>query len=531
MKFFRISVLLASALFACQGVDAVINNPMTQAVIRVYDQQLQANPNDYETRYRRANEYYRHSEYIRALDDLNQILATAPTSDGTMRFDAYMMRAGIYNMTKKFDLALADLNSAIAIDGNSAAAYYQRANTEYELGDYAAARTDYTRLQRFNSRSPEALVGLARIAVQERNYGQATNLLEQAVSFSPNEPEVYVRRAGVRRLMEDHNGAVEDLLIAISLNSRNPRAVSALIDYGNTNYTAVIDGLSHAIDIAPNNGLYRYLRATIAQAHFNYLSAIDDFNTIIDQKLYNYHGLYGSLAKCQLGLGRYDEALASIDTATGTAQNVAEYFVTRSKILRALNRHDDAIAAAAHALVIDRESVPGLVEMALNFVDKGDYEQAASHLGEAAMIDANDPSVYLLRAWLLEKYLNQPVAARNFYQQACDVEGFDDDNVKSLRGFALLALGRTDEADAWMEHILSTVPDNDGLINYYGACYYAQRDDSDKALACVEKSLKAGYSDNHNWMDNNDGTINVAALRDDLRFLNLMQKYNYIFGK
>ena len=73
--------------------------------------------------------------------------------------------------------------------------------------------------------------------------------------------------------------------------------------------------------------------------------------------------------------------------------------------------------------------------------------------------------------------------------------------------------------------------DNDGLANYYATCFYTLTDDDTKALECAERSLKAGYSDNHNWMNNTDGQINVGALRDDLRFLQLMQRYNSIFGK
>lgn len=532
MKLISVSLLALASVFCVPQAAAIIENPMTRAVIAVYDQQLRANPNDYNTWFRRANEYYRHNEYVQALDDVNQCLATAPASDKDLRFQAYMLRAGIYNMTGKPEMALPDLDSAVALDPESASAVYQRANTELELGKYDEASMDYTRLQRFNSRSPEALVGLARVAVARNQYETANELIDQAVSFGPNDPEIYIRRAAVRRLMGNDSGAVEDLLVALSLNSRNQHAIASLVDYGNTDYKAVIDGLTDAIDRAPGNGLYRYLRATIAQAHFNYLAAIDDLETIIEQRLYNYHGLNASIAICELGLGRYEEALEQIDKAIAdSAGEVAEYYVTRSRILRALNRHDEAIAAAGHALVIDREYLPGLVEMSLNYLDKKDYEMAANLLGEASMIDANNPDVYLLRAWVLDKYLNQPTAARGFNQQALEVEGYADNDVRSLRGFALLALGRPQEGDAWMENILATVPDNDGYINYLGACYYMLRDKDDKALACVENSLKAGYSDNHNWMNNTDGPVNAGALRDDLRFLRLMQSYNSIFGK
>lgn len=530
MKLIRTVIIAAAALTAAQAW-AVIDNPITLAVLKVYDAQLKQNPQDYMTWYKRANEYYRHNEYIHALDDVNNALTYAPGGDTDTRFQAYMLRAGIYNQTGRHEQALADLNSAVALDGDSYAAVYQRANTEFELGNYPAARMDYTRLQRLNSRSTEALLGLARCSVKENNLSAANDLLQQAVDFDPNNPEIYVRRASVRRMMGDHNGAVDDLVLAISLKSDDPKAIEHLVEYGNTNYPAVIAGLTNAIAIAPENGLYRYLRASIAQAHYNYLSAIDDFQYIIDHNLYNYHGLHGSIARCLLGLGRYEDALAEIDLALGTVGNVADYYVVRSQILRALGRSDDAINAAARALAVDPNYAPGLVEMALNYIDKQQYDQAAGLLGEASMTKADDPSILLLRAWLHENFLNQPVAASGFNEQILDIEGYDPDNVRSLRGFALMALGRDDEADSWMKRVLEMNPDPDGYNNYLGACYYALRGLNDEALECVERSLQAGYSDNHNWMQNTDGPVNAGSLRDDLRFLRLMQKYNSIFGK
>lgn len=510
---------------------AVIDNPVTLAVLKVYDATLRQNPQDYMTWFKRGNEYYRHNEYVKALDDINNALVYAPATDSDLRFQAYMLRAGIYNQTNKKDLALADLNSAIALNPDSYSAIYQKANTEFELGNYQVAREDYKRLQRLNSRSVEAQLGLARCAAKENNLSSATDHLQKAVDFDPNSSEVYVRRANVRKLMGDHNGAVDDLILAISLNSKDPKAIETLVEYGNTNYPATMAGLTNAIQLAPQNGLYRYLRASIAQAHFNYLSAIDDFQEIIDKKLYNYHGLYASIASCLYGLGRYDEALEQIDTALKTELNSPDYYVLRSKILRAQGRADDAILAGARALAVNPNHVPGLVEMALNYIDKQDYQQAATLLGEASMTDANDPKIYLMRGWLAENSLNQPVAAKNFYEQALEVENYSDTNVKSLRGFALHNLGRDQEAREWMDNILTSVPDNDGLINYYAACLYMLLDDDIKALECAEKSLQSGYSDNHCWMADTDGQINVAPLRDDLRFLRLMQKYNHIFGK
>jgi len=139
-SLFRILTVAAGVALCGSPAEAVIDNPVTKAVIAVYDRQLRENPTDYMTWFRRANEYYRHDEYIRALDDVNMALAHAPAGDKDLRFQAYMLRAGIYNQTNRNDQALGDLNSALALDPASYAAVYQRANVEYELGNYPAAR-------------------------------------------------------------------------------------------------------------------------------------------------------------------------------------------------------------------------------------------------------------------------------------------------------------------------------------------------------------------------------------------------------
>ena len=222
----------------------VIDNPMTRAVIQVYDESLRENPTDYDTYFRRGNEFYRQSEYMRALDDVNNALKYMPSTELDLRIQALLLRASIYNVTDRPEQALTDLTQATSLSPDTYAIVYQKANTELELGDYTEAKADYIRLQRLNSRSTEALIGLARIAVKENNLGLANDYINQAVAIDPSNSEIYVRQASVHRLMGDDNAAVQDLLLALSTDSRNTHAVQDLIEMGSENYPAVMTGLS-----------------------------------------------------------------------------------------------------------------------------------------------------------------------------------------------------------------------------------------------------------------------------------------------
>ena len=529
LRHFLAMAVAATALSA--GAQSGIQNPITQAVLQVYEEELQANPRDYNILLSRADEYYRHGEYIRALPDVDKAIEYAPASDEDVILRAYILRAGIYNQTKRPEQAHPDLEKAVKLAPDSYNALYQLANTQYTLGRYSDARLSFSKLERLNNRMPEAYIGLARIAVKENNLGTANEMLAQAVNLDPNNAETYVRRASVRRQMGDHNGAVDDLILALSTDNKNDRAMTELLDYGNTNYPAAMAGLTNAITQAPRVGMFRYIRAVVAQAHFHYLAAIEDFQTILDEKLYNYHGIYASIAECQFCLGDYEKALSNIDYALGMIRDNSDHFVLRSKILRALKRDDEAVKAAADALAVNRNNNDALAEMAMAYTAIGNYDEASNLLGEAILNDAENPRYPLLRAWIYKTYLNKPAAAEQLYRNITDMDHFFVDNPRSLKGFALLFLGDTDQATKWMNNIVDTVTDYDGLIHYYAACFYAQAGDTEKALECTSKALELGYANYHNWTEAIDGGVNVGALRDDLRFLNLLSRYNSIFGK
>lgn len=527
LSSFFVSLIIALTAAAQSGID----NPMTRAVLKVYDDQLKADPTDWDTWMRRANEYYNHNEYLRALSDVDNALKYIPVDNKDERFRAYMLRASIQQQTGQTAGELTDLNTALTLDPQSYVAVYQRANCYYALGDYTKAKADYKRLSRLNPRSVESLIGQARIAVKENNLGLANELLDQAVSFDSSNADYYVRRSSVRQSMGNDQGAVEDLLLALSTDSSNARATKALVEYGKSNYSAVMSGLTRAIEQAPNVGMFVYLRAMIAQAHFNYVAAISDYQRIIERNLYNYHGIYASMAECQLALCQYQEALYNVDHAISMDRNVASQYVLKSQILRALGRPEEAVSVAAKATVLAPGQAIPLVEMGLCYAADKKYKEAVNLFGEVSMSLPDEPESFMLRAWLMEKYLNQPVAAAGFYNHVADLDNYADDNVRSLRGFAMLFNGKTAEADAWMQNILGNITDTDGLVNYYGACYYAVKGDTERALDCAEKAMNLGYANLYDWTVNTDGRINVASLRQNKRFEALLTDHSIIFGR
>ena len=524
LKFVISLVIAGTALTAhSQGKPM---NPITQAMMDVYEQQLNENPKDYDVYFRRASEYYNHDQYLRALSDVENAIKYTPASNKDMLYKEYSLRGNIYSMTGRHEEALADFKKALQLDPKSFVTIYEMANEEYELGDLVSAKADYKKLQRMNPRNTEAIVGLTRIAIKEGNMDQAKVLMNQIVDLNPAAPGSYIRRAGIKREIGDNTGAVEDLVMAISIEG-NSRAVKELVSLANEDYTAAYNGLSSAIRTAPNVALFYYLRATIAMAHFHYTTALQDFKTIIEQNLYNFPGLYDSMAQCYLALGKYPEALKECNFAIGWADDKEPYYVTLSKIRRAMNDTTLALEAAEKAVALAPDNNEAKVQKALCLVSEKNYKDAAEILGEVNLNDDNNPYNFMLRAWILNDYLSQLSAAGALYKRVLEMD-YPENVVTSFRGFAYLYTDYKSAGNEWIEDILSK-PDNDGQLNYYGACYYAYAGDKDKAFECMKKSLAKGYANLYDWTLNNDARINVAPLREDDRFKALLKEYDYLF--
>lgn len=526
--------LLASAVtnMDAQRQRHTINNPVTQAVFRVYQEQLNENPKNYDTLLRRANDYYHFQEYRKALDDVTRAIECTPAAQTDHLFREYLLRASIYNQTGRRELALADLKKACEIEPGSLKALSMKAHTELETNHLTEAKADFQRLKRLNMRDPDAALGLARIAMQENNLGMANDYLEEAVALDPNNPDIYVRRARVRQQMNQPQAAVDDLLLALGTKGGDTQnVIDALMEFSHRDYPSTIASLSNAVAQVPDNGMYRYLRASIEKEHAHYLDAMNDYQYILDNNLDNYRGIYGSIAECQFALGRLDDALNNVEFALASVSGNGPYHLLRARILRHQGKLPQALTASADALAAMPDNGDALAEMAMVYADQENYDESMKLFGEASMNHADEPLYYLLRADVLEHKMNQPNAARGLYRRVAGLSDNPESVLRSLSAFARLFAG-DDLADInnAVETELKTASDTDGYLNYLAACYFAQADDFDRALEAAEKSLKNGYANYYNWTEYSDGRVNCAPLRDDLRFLQLLHRNNSLFS-
>ncbi len=523
------NALIALLTLTCGSAAAQtgLSDPMTKAMMEVYEQELAANPQAYDIYFRRANEYYKFDQYLRALSDIDNALKYAPADDTDMLFQCYSLRGDIYQMLGKHEEALNDFTEALRLDPTSFMALYQKGNSEYELGRYAEAKGSYNRMRALDGRSAEALTGLARIAVKENNLGLASQYMDDAVSMMPTDSDIYVRRSSVRRMLGNNTGAVDDLIMAISIDS-NAKAFQELINVSNSDYPAVITALSNAVHQAPEQGMFYYIRGVIAQAHNHFPSAIVDYRKIIDENMYNYAGIYASLGECYYALCDFDQALENVNQAIGMSNENGEYFLALARIYRAQGRFDDSMRAIESAIEKISEPTAATSEKGRILFSQKKYDEASDIFAELAMDNPNDPMNYMLRAWVITDGQKKSNVALPIYRRALEID-MDSDLPQSLHGFALLFTGKTAEAVKWADTIMHDVKDTDGSVSYLMACLYAQAEETDKAFDALESALNKGYSNKYQFTIYDDARINLAPLRKEARFNTTLANYSYIF--
>lgn len=531
----KITKLFLSVLLflACSSINAQTSQTskaqeVVNAVEKVYNESLQEDKTNYNVYFRRAYLYYGQNQYLRALSDIDNAIKYTPEDEADILSQEYALRANIYLMTDRREDALADIIKALQYNPTSYSLIYQKANTEYELGDYSSAKEDYKRLNRINNRSLESLIGLARVAVKESNLGLANEYVDQAVALYPSESEAYLRRASVRQLMGNNNGAVDDIIMAIAVDENSSKAISELVNMANIDYNAVVSGLSNAISQAPDVGIYYYMRAMIAQAHYHYVGAISDYNTIINKKMYNYHGINAKLAECYYALCDYTSALDQINIALGLAQN-SSYYITSSKIYLALGNNDMATMYAERAYLSDPNSQVALSQVALCALASGDKTLASNQFGELIINNPENPINYIIRGWIIGDMMNQKADAVGFLTR-CAALTYDETDYRSYLGFALNLMGQNEQAKQWIDAILANKPnDVDGRIHYLATALYSWLGDFEKAFDCMQLALERGYANLYDWKEYDVANLSVAPLRNDNRFEAMLKNYDYLF--
>lgn len=514
--------------FAQSADDVKLKQQVNEAVMQVYDEQLEQEPNDYNTLFARANQYYFNGNMLKALDDVSNALNLIPAKEKELRFDALMLRAKIYDARQNYEGELADLKEASAITPSSLSCIDMLAKVSYNLGDYDASEKNYQTILRENPTNYDALYGLAKIEVKRNNFEKAASYVDKGVNLFTAEPQVYINRADVLNMMEQYEPAAQDLISALSVGSSESEALRALTEMSNKHYEAVMEALGNSINKAPRVGMFYYIRSQIAMSHFHYAQALKDLKSIIRNNLYDYSGIFYSAARCQFELMQYGEALSNINKAIKMDAKEIDYYLLKAQIVQYNgegNNFEDAETVLDLAENLDPEYAPLALAKARLQIAQRKNEDAVRTINALVMNDASNADALLLRGWVYKYRLNKADLAKSDFEKML----LNGDGLSSLRGFALHELGRADEARAWAKEIINDNAAPGGEAYYYASALLSDMDDNDQAYKYLESGLAYGFGSAFELKVDETPYVNLKLVRRHPDFGKLVDQYSSNF--
>lgn len=519
-------LLLAQSYNFEEGKKALDDNDYPKA-IDFFSRDLKDNPRNALTYLYRAYAYYNSDDNASALRDANQGLKVVASGQKTLKADLLQVRARVYTQIDEVELALADYAAAIKLNKKDETFYSERAQIYFELDNYEKSNADYRALLKLDETDVRAMVGLARNFIYQEKYTEADKLLDKVIKLKPDYDSGYYFKALSMYVQGKFDAAIEAAMKAAEIDIEDERNRERLIEYAEKNIDLTFSLLNKAISENEDVMLWYLIRGALLQDHKHYLLALNDFTKLLSMVETDVIPvIYRIRAACFSEFGMNAEAIADSDEMLKVLDKDAQGYYIRAHYKDALGDVEGAMADLNKALEItptDAQMLAArgwLYESALK-----NHEAALKDYNQALSFNKDYSRALMYRGRLYAYKLNDPEKAKADFNKILEKDTTTEDQ-RSIRHFALLELGKKEEASAWMEKLIAENPDYE-YHHYNAACLYSLMNEPEKAIASLKTSFEKGY----NNIEHLDRDVDFDNLRDYPGFINVVEAKRQVLEK
>jgi len=303
-----------------------------------------------------------------------------------------VMRAAAYHMLGDYDRAIADCDSAIALDPGKIDALVARGNIWLDKGDRDRAQADFAQARGIAPDDEEGYIYAARAYEAAGDNAAAIAVLGEGIARPSPDRELYRERAEIYQDMGDFPHAIADRTAVIDI-APLPRSY----DYRNRAETYADAGdLEHALadaDMAivldPKNTDAFTTRGEIEVRAGRGEAASQDFDRAraLDPRRSAYIAVDACWTRATAGID-LDKALADCDAAVAQKPKYSGALDSRGFVHFRLGQYDAAIADYTAALALTPKQASSLFGRGLAEQKKGMTAEAAADLAAARAADA-----------------------------------------------------------------------------------------------------------------------------------------------
>ena len=471
-----------------RGIECLEKENFKEA-IKYFDKEVEEHPKNYKAWGYLAAAYYADDKLGQSIDAINKGIKLVPKKDKETLSAGYCLRANIEAALGDTASAIQDYTLAIQTDPEDPDHYEDRGHLYYEQGNMEKSKADFKKVVELSPGSAMGHMYLGCIANHDGDYDQAMEKFSLVMKLNPDYSSAWAFRAQSHRLKKEYVKAADDAITAIKMDYDRKAAYELRLT-AESAFQLVEAKLKAQQKRNPQDSFWPYLLASIYQDSNDHIKALDHYlqaNAIDDSpKLLRWAAFEAQ------ELGDYDRGISLITEAFERDSTDSFMLYFRSDM------EDDAGYTEAALADIDR-FIDLNPEMSFGYYYRGWIKDKNGISDDDAIEDyttsiALDPEYaynYLCRGQIYLRQGKEALAKADF-ENVLKLDTVCDGGNAHTAQFALLYLGRKEEAKAWMDSIL--VHDKDKGNLYDAACVYSLMNELDTSLLYLRKALEDGFT-------------------------------------
>ncbi len=333
------------------------------------------------------------------------------------------------------------------IEPSSAADFNARGDHHYYAGRYRLALADFTQAAALEPQNAEAMSNLGWVHYQMGDAVTALATFEDALELDEKFVNALWGRGTVFRDQEKYAESIADLTLAIRLTTDTNELADLYNERGTTYYAeddfkAAEADFRRALNKQPDHA-WAHANSGDALAQ---LGRYDEALTSLQKALAiepDNAQFWNIAGNVWFQRERYDLAVKMYSNAIDRDGSEGTYFRNRGSAYRLMERYADAIADLAKAVELSPEDAELWNELGLGWYDAGRFPEAVDAFSKAIELDGTVP-VYFKNRGDAQQELGNHQQAVSDLTKAIDLE--DDAGWHVLRGQSYEALGDNSRA-------------------------------------------------------------------------------------
>lgn len=427
---------------------------------------------------RRAHDLHRRGLLRDAEEAYLEVLGQHPED-----FDAQHMLGVLAAQTKRWEEAVAWFDRAVALRGNAAAVYNNRANALRNMERMAESLRDYDRAIALAPDYVEAIRNRGNLLRRQGRLDEALASYTRAVELAPGDAVTYHAMGNAYAKMGRDADALRCFERAIALRDDFADAHNNLgVAYKNLGqFEQALASYARAIELRPDFSEAYCNRGNLLGMMKRHAEALSDYDRALALREENADAHNNRATQCN-ELKHFEEALASSERAialnpenieahnnravalagmgrkTGALSGFEQIiermpghalaYSNRGNLLCEMGRHEEALESFARAIAIDPEFADAHSNLGKALCDLGRYDAAKASCDTAIALRPDFPEAYINRAIVLQETGQEEMALADLEQALSFEPGHP--KARLNRALALLRLGRFDEG--WREY-------------------------------------------------------------------------------